>query len=254
MGLPNFLRALRPASPPAKDEAFELTFDREQVRVAVKRVASSRRFTLRVRATNRDVVLTMPKRASAKEARAFAERHAGWVLARLARLPKTIDFAPGALVPLRGIDHRLAHVEGSRAAADVDLTSAEPRIRAGGDVAFFGRRVEDFLKREARVDLEKSVADYCAKIGAPKAPFTLRDTSSRWGSCTATGRLNFSWRLIMAPDHVLDYLAAHEVAHLRHMNHSPAFWRLLKGMCAATDRAEAWLKANGAQLHRYGGG
>ena len=253
MGFPSFLRAFKATAPPAKDEAFELTFDREQVRVAVKRVASSRRFTLRVRATNRDVILTMPKRASAKEARAFAERHAGWVLARLARLPNTIDFAPGALVPLRGIDHRLVHLEASRAAAGISLSGVEPCIRAGGDGAFFGRRVEDFLKREARHDLERAVAAYCGKIGAAKAPITVRDTSSRWGSCTATGRLNFSWRLIMAPDYVLDYLAAHEVAHLRHMNHSPAFWRLLKGMCAATDRAEAWLKAHGAHLHRYGG-
>jgi len=253
MRLPKFLRAAPTAPPPAKDETFELTFDRSQVRVAVKRVATSRRFTLRVRAANRDVVLTMPKRASAKEAKAFAERHAGWVLARLARLPKTIDFAPDSIVPLRGIDHRLAHVLGSRAAAAIDVAGEEPRIRVGGDPAFFGRRVEDFLKREARRDLERSVADYCAKLGVARAPLTLRDTSSRWGSCTVTGHLNFSWRLILAPDYVLDYLAAHEVGHLRHMNHSPAFWRVVQGMCPATDRAEAWLKAHGAQLHRYGG-
>ncbi len=255
MRLPAALRLFerRPVAPAKPDapEAFELSFDRQSVRVAVKRLASSRRFTLRVRSANHDVVLTIPKRASAKEARAFAERHAAWVMARLARLPQSVAFAPGASIPFRGVEHRLTLTANARPAGWAD--AAGGMIGAGGDPQFFARRIADYLKREARRDLERAVTLYCGKLGRPRAPITLRDTTSRWGSCTATGKLNFSWRLIMAPPFVLDYLAAHEVAHLKHMNHSPAYWRLLKEMCPETDRAEAWLKANGAGLLRFGG-
>jgi predicted metal-dependent hydrolase len=91
-----------------------------------------------------------------------------------------------------------------------------------------------------------------ARLGVPFGRLTLRDTRSRWGSCSSTGALSFSWRLILAPAEVLDYLAAHEVAHLKEMNHSPAFWRVLRDLCPATDSAEAWLKRNGTGLHRFG--
>ena len=254
MRLPVALRGLRRFVAPPREEAFDLAVDRAFVRIAVKRVSTSRRFTLRVRAASQDVVLTMPKRASAKEARAFAERHAHWLAVRLARLPKPVPFAPDAVIPVRGVEHRLVHDAGARSVPHLMAMESEPVLRAGGDAAFFARRVADFLKREARRDLERAVAFYCAKLSLPRAPLTLRDTTSRWGSCTSKGRLNFSWRLILAPDYVLDYLAAHEVAHLRHMNHSPAYWRMLKDMCPATDRAEAWLKTQGSQLHRFGAG
>lgn len=252
MRVPLALRFFQSRQSAPADGAFHLTLEREQVRVAVKRVAASRRFTLRVRAASHDVVLTIPKRASAKEARAFAERHANWVMARLARLPKPVPFAPGEMIPLRGVDRRLAHLPGSRSPACATEFAHEPIVRVGGEVGFFARRVADFLKREARADLERSVARYCEALLLPRAPVTLRDTTSRWGSCTAGGKLNFSWRLILAPEYVLDYLAAHEVTHLRHINHSKAFWRLLAEICPSTDRAEAWLKANGSQLHRFG--
>jgi predicted metal-dependent hydrolase len=254
MRLPVALRGLRRLIAPPREEAFDLAVDRALVRVAVKRVSTSRRFTLRVRAASQDVVLTMPKRASAKEARAFVERHANWLAVRLARLPKLVPFTPGAIIPLRGVDHRLVHDSSARSMPHRVDVESEPILRAGGDAAFFSRRVTDYLKREARRELESAVAGYCRKLSLPPAPLTLRDTTSRWGSCTSKGRLNFSWRLILAPDFVLDYLAAHEVAHLRHMNHSPAYWRVLKDMCPATDHAEAWLKAQGSQLHRFGTG
>jgi predicted metal-dependent hydrolase len=106
--------------------------------------------------------------------------------------------------------------------------------------------------REARRDIEAAVARHAGKLGVSPRRITLRDTTSRWGSCSSTGALNFSWRLIMAPSYVLDYLAAHEVAHLVHMNHSPAFWKILGKLSAHVERAEAWLKINGAGLLRFG--
>ena len=117
-----------------------------------------------------------------------------------------------------------------------------------------GRRVADFLKREAGKDIEAAVRRYVKAIGATPRRIAVRDTVSRWGSCSSTGGLSFSWRLILAPPFVLDYLAAHEVAHLIHLNHSPKYWTLLRRACPETDRAEAWLKVHGASLHRFGAG
>ena len=112
-----------------------------------------------------------------------------------------------------------------------------------GEAPHIARRVGDFLKREARKDLEAAVARHAYRLGVAPRKIALRDTSSRWGSCSSTGGLNFSWRLILAPPFVLDYLAAHEVAHIVHMNHSPMFWKLTHRLFPETERAEAWLKS-----------
>jgi predicted metal-dependent hydrolase len=230
----------------------------ETYRVTLKRIASARRFTLRVRAATRDVVLTMPPRGSLISARSFVERHAAWIGVRLERLPEPLPFGPGAMVPVRGVMHRIMHRPGVRGTVWLEpsrrsLTDGGlPSLCVTGEAPHMARRVQDFLMREARRDIEAAVFRHAAKIGVMPRRITLRDTTSRWGSCSSTGSLNFSWRLIMAPGFVLDYLAAHEVAHLVYMNHSPNFWKVVKKLSAHVDRAEAWLKANGAGLLRYG--
>ncbi len=224
----------------------------EVFRVALKRVSTSRRFTLRVRAATRDVLLTMPARSSLRSAREFAERHAAWIGARLARLPHPVAFAAGAVTPLRGVDHTIDHRPHQRGVVWTERGPHGALICVAGAQPFISRRVADFLKREARKDLEAAVARHSRRLGVAPRRISLRDTSSRWGSCSSTGALNFSWRLILAPPDVLDYLAAHEVAHIVHMNHSPMFWKLTRRLYPDTDRAEAWLRANGADLHRFG--
>jgi hypothetical protein len=234
----------------------------ETISVSLRRLANARRFTLRVRFAARDAVLSMPQRASLREAREFTERHAAWIAARLKRLPATIDFAPYSIVPLRGIEHALLHRPDQRgtvwaeAISPLDdesgLTGVERALCVSGRAEHFHRRVRDHFKREARQDLERAVERHTAALGLPMRSVGLRDTVSRWGSCSATGSLNFSWRLVMAPPFVLDYLAAHEVAHLVHLDHSSRFWALTRRLCANTDRAESWLSANGAHLHKYG--
>jgi predicted metal-dependent hydrolase len=114
------------------------------------------------------------------------------------------------------------------------------------------RRIGDFLKREARRDLEAASRRYAAELGVAARRVTVRDQSSRWGSCSTAGALSYSWRLILAPPFVLDYLAAHEVAHLVEMNHSRRFWRVVERICPAAHAAKVWLDANGPDLHRYG--
>ena len=236
----------RPAS------EIEIAHAGEVYRIALRRVTSSRRYTLRVRAASRDVLLTMPARGTLKAAREFAERHAAWIGARLARLPKPIAFAPGAVLPLRGVDHRIAHRPRARGVVWPEGGADGPLICVAGEAPHVARRVADYLKREARRDLEAAVARHAGALGVKARRIALRDTTSRWGSCSSTGALNFSWRLILAPPYVLDYLAAHEVAHIRHMNHSPLFWALTRRLHPDTDRAESWLKAHGAALHRFG--
>ncbi len=221
--------------------------------VMVKRRASARRITLRVSQATGEITLTLPERADFAAGCDFAERHGGWIAARIAKRPLSTPFEPGATVPLRGVPHRIVHwsrVRGlTRAAVDQD---GAPIITVSGESAHVARRVTDFLRRAALADLEEAVVRHTAALGIPARRITIRDTTSRWGSCSSKGYLSFSWRLIMAPPLVLDYLAAHEVAHLKEMNHSHRFWALTHKLCPRTEEAEAWLKRHGASLHGYG--
>ncbi len=229
-----------------------IAHDGEIFRIALRRMATSRRYTLRVRAASRDALLTMPARGTLKAAHEFAERNAAWIGVRLARLPQPIAFAPGAMTPIRGVEHRIAHRPLARGVVWLEASGDGPLLCVAGEAPHVPRRVADYLKREARRDLEAAVARHAGALALKPRRIALRDTTSRWGSCSSTGALNFSWRLILAPTYVLDYLAAHEVAHVKHMNHSPLFWALTRRLFAETDKAEAWLKAHGAGLHRFG--
>ena len=247
------LRLFRRIATPSDPMQLLVSHAGDSYKIALKRVAGATRFTIRVRSATRDVVLTMPLRGSLTAARDFAERHAAWIGARMRRLPQPIPFEPDESIPFEGVLHRVLHQPDARGTVWLGVTAdSKPAICVAGDARHVQRRVSDFLKREARKRLEESVRLYCSKINVKARDVTLRDTTSRWGSCSATGGLNFSWRLIMAPPHVLDYLAAHEVAHLVHMNHSDEFWALTHKLSKDTDSAEAWLKAHGASLHRYG--
>ena len=233
-------------------QLIEIAFDGAIYPVRLRRHAQARRYTLRVQTANRTVVLTMPLRGSVKEARAFAERNGGWIAARLKRLPQPIPFADGLELPLRHVPHRIVHRAGARGTVWIEGGDEMPLLCVAGDRAHLARRVRDFLKREAKRELEVSSRRYAAQLGVAVKRIAVRDQSSRWGSCTAAGVLSYSWRLILAPPFVLDYLAAHEVAHLIEMNHSRRFWRVVARICPEWQRAKAWLNAHGAALHRYG--
>jgi predicted metal-dependent hydrolase len=242
-----------PKSKAADPAVLDVVVDGRSVPVTVRRNAAARRVTLRMRSAGGELVLTLPPRVGVEAARSFVERQTGWIAARLAALPQPIPFVDGAEIPLRGVPHTIVH-RGPRG-----VTRVEPALRGGRPVlAVFGppdhlaRRVTDFLKREARRDLEPAAARHAAALGVTIARLTVKDTVSRWGSCSSAGALAFSWRLILAPPLVLDYLAAHEVAHRREMNHGARFWTLVHRLCPATDEAEAWLRRHGPGLHRYG--
>lgn len=219
--------------------------------VAIKRLASARRYTLRVRTAQRDIVLSMPARGSLATAKAFADKHAGWIALKLAKLAQDVTLADGAIVPFRDVLHRIEHHAEGR--GTVKLEAGPPPVLAVyGDAKHLPRRLTDWLKKQALKELQAAVTRHTQVLGIKHGPVSVKDTTSRWGSCSSTGALAFSWRLILAPPFVLDYLAAHEVSHLKEMNHSPRFWRLCHQLCPRTEEARAWLKSHGAGLHRYG--
>jgi predicted metal-dependent hydrolase len=237
----------------AEPQAIEVECDGAVHRVRLRRHRRARRYTLRVTAATREAVLTMPLRGSVREAEDFARRHGGWIAVRLRRLPGAVRFEPGTEIPLRGVAHVIAHRPGARGTVWTE-TGPDGRhlLCVAGAAEHVARRVADHLKREAKHDLERAVTRYAERIGVTVRRISIRDQTSRWGSCSTTGALSFSWRLVLAPVFVLDYLAAHEVAHLVEMNHSMRFWRLLVRMCPDMRRAKAWLDAQGTGLHRYG--
>lgn len=238
---------------PREPQTFQVVFDRMALMVRVRRHRQARRYTLRIHAATREVILTMPPRGSLREAREFAQKHGGWIAARLGRLPQAVPFADGTVVPLRGVGHRIAHRPGVRGTVWIEASAGgEALLCVAGEVPHVGRRVGDFLRREALLDLDAASRRAAERFGVSIKRISVRDQSSRWGSCSTTGVLSYSWRLILAPPFVLDYLAVHEVAHLIEMNHSPRFWRLVKLVCADSERAKAWLDAHGTDLHRYG--
>jgi predicted metal-dependent hydrolase len=221
--------------------------------VRLRRHRRARRYTLRIHPSDREAILTMPPRGTLIEAKDFAQRHGGWIAARLGRLPKAAPFLPGTLVPLRGVPHRIVHRAGERGTVWTETRdSGEKILCVAGGVEHIERRVHDFMKREARQDLQKAAEAYADDLGVRVKRLSIRDQSSRWGSCTSAGSLSFSWRLILAPPFVLDYLAAHEVAHLVEMNHSSRFWRVVGRICPSVERAKKWLDTCGNDLHRYG--
>jgi predicted metal-dependent hydrolase len=238
---------------PTEPQAIEVVCDGAVHLVRLRRHRQARRYTLRVVAVTREAILTMPPRGSFREAREFAERHGAWIAARLDRLPRPAPFEHGSEIPLRGVLHVIAHRRGARGTVWTEIDrDGRRQLCVNGDAAHVARRITDYLKREAKRDLEAAVSRYADRLGVTVRRISIRDQVSRWGSCSTSGALSFSWRLVLAPRFVLEYLAAHEVAHLLEMNHSVRFWRLLGRICPDMERAKAWLDVRGTDLHRYG--
>jgi predicted metal-dependent hydrolase len=222
-----------------------------EVPVSIKRNARARRLILRLEPASGLPVLTLPARTSLAKGEGFLRQNLGWLEARLGRCAKAIPFSHGTVFTLRGQPCRVVHRAG-RGLVRLEPEAGDMRLCVPGDEAHLPRRVTDWLKREARRDFDSAVTRLSAQLGRTPAGIRIGDARSRWGSCSSRGVLTFSWRLILAPPHVLDYLAAHEVAHLAEMNHGPKFWALVARLDPQHGRARAWLKANGSGLHAVG--
>ncbi len=213
------------------------------ISVEIKRSARSKRLSLRVSRLDGKVTLSMPKRVSDREAHKFLDEKADWIRDNLEDLPSITRVVIGASVLFEGEETMVVAGEGRRAR----LTEAGIAVPDGA----VGPRVAALLKIEARARLTEASERYAKAIGRSFGRVTIRDTRSRWGSCTSDGNLMYSWRLVMAPPEVLAYVAAHEVAHLIHMNHSADFWAEVGGIFPDYDGPRRWLRENGHLLHQY---
>lgn len=228
-----------------------LRIEGKSVEVTLQLNRRARRLIVKVHPSTGEVTVVAPSRAAFSEALDFARTESEWIAHRLKGVPRPVEFELGARIPLRGEMHIIRRGEIRNRPVWVDRSEGEPIIRVSGWGEHTERRVFDFLKREARKSLDQHAMYYAGLIGVRPSRITVRDTATRWGSCSSGRILSFSWRLIMAPPFVLDYVVAHEVAHLREMNHGPRFWRLLESMDGNVERAQRWLAQNGTSLHRY---
>ncbi len=223
----------------------QITLGDPPVVVTIRRSARARRLTLRLAAGTGAATVTAPPRVSLREIRRFLTAHEGWLTERRARLPGPVVPRPGSSLTLRGRSVALTRTDDRRVRHEGDALAVP-----GRDEAAFRGKLLGWLRETARAEAAAACDRHAAALGRNYARLTIRDPRSRWGSCTSAGNIMLSWRLILAPEPVLDYVAAHEVAHLAEMNHGPAFWRTVARLMPDYEPHRAWLRANGADLHR----
>ena len=214
--------------------------------VRVIRRRGARRLTLSVSRATGDATVTIPPRAPMAKVEAFVSSRRDWLAARIEALPAAIPFEDGMDLPYRGRSVRVARRDGR----GVQLMGE--RIEVSGSAQALPDALERWLRGQARTRLNARSEAHARALGVAFGRIAIRDTRSRWGSCSTSGTLSYSWRVVLAPDPVLDYLAAHEVSHLREMNHSTRFWRHVRSLCPGYRDAREWLRENGTELHRYG--
>ncbi len=220
----------------------------EAVPVTIRINPRARRHLIKVEPSTRSVILVTPSKRSVESALDFAKEHKDWIAEEVAAVPKGTPFKPGSIIPFLGEDHEIVHHPRARRG----VWAEDGAINVSGAAEHIERRVLDFLKVQAREALvERAYANAeTAKVKIGR--LCLRDTTTRWGSCSCSATLSFSWRLVLAPYWILDYVTAHEVAHLRHLDHSDRFWAVVDKLIPWTDDAEEWLEKNGALLYSYG--
>lgn len=211
--------------------------------VTLRHSARARRLSLRVSRLDGQVTLTLPKRTPAREGVAFLQSKESWLRGHLGQMRPAVTARIGQTLPFRGVPLLVVAGASARASIDEDGIIVSPAKPVGP-------QVKAVLRHHARDALAAASDRYAREVGRSYTRLTLRDTRSRWGSCTSDGGLMYSWRLIMAPPAVLDYVAAHEVAHLVEMNHQPAFWRVVAGLCPDYETYRDWLRREGDSLHR----
>jgi predicted metal-dependent hydrolase len=221
---------------------MNVTLGNPPIDITLRRSARARRFSLRVAQADGRVTLSLPTRAREADAIAFAYAQEAWIRTAIAKMPQTQRVVLGGNIPVEGAPLTLIAGQGR------SVRQEGTQLIVPGDPNQIGARVAAFLKVRARDRLAKASDHFAAQIGRQVTQISLRDTRSRWGSCTHEGALMYNWRLIMAPPPVLDYVAAHEVAHMVEMNHSDAFWSVVAQLFPQWQAQRRWLKQFGGQL------
>ena len=247
----------------------EIALENCDIPITFRRHPKARRLTLRVSSTDRSAIVTVPPYCTDKETISFLENNRNWLFEQFEKLPEAAPFKQGSIIPLRGEPHKLIFAGQSRGKGVVwieqnqtELNFTEktsfnelpnlPEIHINGTEQFAPRRLTRWLIDQARKDLLERSKWHADNLGLSYKKIMIKDQRSRWGSCSSRGILSYSWRLILAPADVLDYVAAHEVAHLAEMNHGPNFWDLVEKTLPTYRDAKDWLRDHGSDLHRYG--
>ena len=214
----------------------------------IRRNRQARRICLRYSPTEHSVSLTLPQRVRLQEGYRFLNEKYDWLNETLNQAPKQRKLRPGITIPILGKPHKLRH--------DPDMPRSVKRTQ--GELIVSGpykthapRRIQDALKALVRKEIQQMVEDKAALLGKKHGRITIRDTKTRWGSCSSEGNLSFCWRLVFAPREVLEYVVSHEIAHLKHMDHSPAFWATVEKLCPAYEAPKEWLRINAHELYQY---
>lgn len=215
------------------------------VPILLRRSGRARRISLRISQLDGRVTLTAPVGVAEQEAMAFARTKESWIRSHLECREENLTVGLGSEIPVQGFTHRVVQGQGRR------VVMMDGNIMVPGSVECIGARLKGHLKQMARVRLVRASDEYAARLGKSYERISIRDTRSRWGSCSSKGTLMYSWRLIMAPEVVLDYVAAHEVGHLAEMNHSRAYWAGVERIFGDYKFARQWLKDEGNMLHRF---
>ncbi|KAB7615219.1 M48 family metallopeptidase [Amylibacter sp. SFDW26] len=215
------------------------------IAVAIKRSARARRYSLRISNKDGSISLTVPKYAVMSEALNFAREHEGWMRKHLAKQLKPLSLQIGGSVLFDGEYRRIEPGTGRIVRFDGEV------LQVPGSAEMVPTKLKAYFKAMARERMVSASIHYADLLGKPIGRITMRDTRSRWGSCTSDGNLMYSWRLIMAPKAVQAYVAAHEACHLIEMNHSDAYWALVANVFPDYKTHRSWLKKNGSLLHRY---
>ena len=218
------------------------------VDLVVRRSSRAQRILLQVGQIDGAVELVVPSGATIKEALSFAGEKAEWVERRLDLVLPRVLFAEGVEIPYRGVPVRIRRTGYPGTA----VTCTDGELLVPGREDTVPGRVKRWFREQARHEIVHRANEKAERLGRPCGRITIRDQRTRWGSCSANGNLNFSWRLILAPETVLDYVVAHEIAHLAEMNHGPRFWAHVGRLCTELEASRAWLRARGASLHRIG--
>ncbi len=221
--------------------------------LVIRRNARARRVSLRLDTRHHHFVLTLPGSVPESQGLAFAASKSAWMEKALLSLPVRRSFQPGETLPLRGVEHRIEH--DAQAPARVTLIRREdsnPVLFVGGTLTGLDIRVLNWLKRQARQTMTERSEHMAQQLSVTFKQINIGDAKTRWGSCSSRRILNYSWRLIMTPPEIIDYVAAHEVAHLKEMNHSPAFWKLVEYLIPDYKPARKWLRTHAVDLARYG--
>lgn len=208
--------------------------------------AKAKRITLRIDEKLHLPVLTLPKRCSVTKAKEFLTLHHDWIVNMLGRLPVAQTFQDGDEITFFGEKCHISHCPQNRYTSFANNT-----FQISGDKEFLHRRTTDFLKKQTLERLSELTIKTASVLGVKVSSVTLKDTKSRWGSCSTLGNINYNWRICLAPFDVIEYLICHEVSHLKHPNHSPSFWQCVENLCPHYQTSRLWLKKHGRSLYKY---